>query len=270
MSELHDVVDEDLCTFDKSPYESCVICMDVIRETNKSILSCGHQFHTSCLLENALQSNNSCPLCRVVVCKKASIIPELNGPMIHLFIERAIYKEKRKNIKPCIKNIVKLCNADWKKMSHVCKQEILTNVVDTFISFGMEMGKSISQWMKEENRENDIIEEEAESEATESEAEAEAVAVAEPMIETQDNTLFEEFIQTYNLTNYRSRIMNNEYLRNFNQFICADVETLMWPHRHLDTPHNVSEHPLFSREEADHIIGMILLYLTQFVIENDT
>lgn len=43
--------------------ERCVICFDLIEQTNKSITKCNHIFHTNCLIKWS-NINNSCPMCK--------------------------------------------------------------------------------------------------------------------------------------------------------------------------------------------------------------
>ena len=41
----------------------CAICLNILQETNRTILRCGHQFCTECIFTSMRRSNN-CPLCR--------------------------------------------------------------------------------------------------------------------------------------------------------------------------------------------------------------
>ena len=88
--------DEMLFFVDKTPLPSCAICMDIIEEKNKTILSCGHIFHTSCFAESILNANNSCPLCRKEICRKAVQLPTLTKIITARFIEQALNEEKGK------------------------------------------------------------------------------------------------------------------------------------------------------------------------------
>lgn len=46
--------------------DACVICLEVIGDNNFAITSCGHKFHTSCLIANTAHNPGKycCPLCR--------------------------------------------------------------------------------------------------------------------------------------------------------------------------------------------------------------
>ena len=61
---------EDGFIIDKNPMEECAICMEYIKENDKAVLKCGHQFHASCMFSNVVRENNTCPLCRAEVSEK--------------------------------------------------------------------------------------------------------------------------------------------------------------------------------------------------------
>jgi hypothetical protein len=42
----------------------CPICYEVIGDTNSTTTSCGHKFHTECILKSIMIVNNLCPYCR--------------------------------------------------------------------------------------------------------------------------------------------------------------------------------------------------------------
>ena len=65
---------EDGFFIDKNPMEECVICMEYIKDSDKAVLKCGHQFHASCMFSNVVRENNTCPLCRAEVSEKPEII----------------------------------------------------------------------------------------------------------------------------------------------------------------------------------------------------
>lgn len=43
--------------------DECPICMEIIKEQNRSITSCNHTFHTNCLCTAVLRKG-VCPICR--------------------------------------------------------------------------------------------------------------------------------------------------------------------------------------------------------------
>jgi hypothetical protein len=42
----------------------CPICYEVIGDTNTTTTSCGHKFHTNCIIRSIMSVNNLCPCCR--------------------------------------------------------------------------------------------------------------------------------------------------------------------------------------------------------------
>ena len=71
----------------------------------------------------------------------------------------------------------------------------------------------------------------------------------------------EEFISEYNLFSYKNRILSNDYLNDIDNLLSSDIETLMWP---LGT-NNLN--PLFTRQEAEHIMNAIIQYFAIFLEE---
>jgi hypothetical protein len=48
--------------------DECPICMDIIdNNNNKVITECGHSFHCSCLMKNAVHNGFGCPNCRSIM-----------------------------------------------------------------------------------------------------------------------------------------------------------------------------------------------------------
>ena len=290
---LPNIPNEQLFYIDRNPYETCVICMDFIQEKDKSILKCGHEFHASCLMENVVKSNNTCPLCREVVSSKTPELPDLNTNVVSSFIEMTIYDHRYKHIKPYIKKICKELNVDWRDLSSDTKDVVIEKVIELLILFGINLGKSISKWIKDgEERANipadnttfnidmtfiDDEEEEEEEAHYENNDEEE-----EEKVNDEDEQLIEPlfadyqptpqymdtniFIEEFDLTEFRERILNNNYLNSFDNFLNSDIDTFMWPPD--GTPFR--EEPLFSRMEAERIMNSILIYFTRFLVSNDT
>ncbi len=50
----------------------CPICYEELKLTNITTTSCGHKFHTSCLINNVKYNKSECPYCR------ANLLSELN------------------------------------------------------------------------------------------------------------------------------------------------------------------------------------------------
>ena len=70
------------------------------------------------------------------------------------------------------------------------------------------------------------------------------------------------FIEKYNLQEYRERLIHNLYLRHFNTLIESDIEDIMWPHG------GSGIRPLFSRREAEDIFGAILQHFAEVYDNN--
>lgn len=52
----------------------CPICMDAIDVTKNSVVTdCGHTFHCSCLMQNAVHNGFGCPYCRTVMANEPPI-----------------------------------------------------------------------------------------------------------------------------------------------------------------------------------------------------
>lgn len=287
---LPNIPSEYLYQIDKKPYETCAICMDFVQEKDRSILKCGHEFHTSCLMENVVKSNNTCPLCREVVSSKTQELPDLNTNVVSNFIEMTLYDQRYKNIKPYMKEICNELNLDWKELSQEKKDVVMQKVIELLILFGIDLGNSISKWIKDGEERADIpedsntfnidmnfIEDEDEHEpggipvasVENEEHEDEREYIAPLFADYQPTPQYmntDSFIEEFDLTEYRERILNNTYLQEFDSFLNSDIETFMWP------PDGTSfrEQPLFSRVEAEHIMNSILIYFTRFLVNNDT
>ena len=105
MCTLENCADEEIFKIDKNPYNSCVICMELIKETDTVTLKCGHQYHASCYSENILSGNNHCALCREEVCRKAEQLPDLSKEMVSTFMEELLLSNKGARIKEVFKDL---------------------------------------------------------------------------------------------------------------------------------------------------------------------
>lgn len=130
----------------------CSICMEVITERDNSVLSCGHRFHTSCLLENAIKANNTCPLCRITISKKADILPDLNKETIYNFIQISILKNKG-TTKKCLHDLIKNCSPgdSWDDLSNKKKNKCINLFIEHLVEYGLTMGTNISKWIESGN-----------------------------------------------------------------------------------------------------------------------
>lgn len=292
---LHAIPDESLYFIDKNPYATCAICMELVKETNKSILVCGHEFHAHCLMENAINSNNTCPLCREVVTVKAVEVPELKINLISKFVETALTKKCETDMRSNMKEMLKRCGISWKDLKNEAKVGVLYHMIQMMIDIGIDTGKYIQKWIDDGNDrfmmdeesdyniqvnlntwlnepddcddedveeyertsllplfENDITEPSVQREYREEE-----VIEDGEIIEDDLEYEYEVFIHNYGIQKYKNRIIESDYLCVFDNLLKADIETIMHP----DT---YRIRPLFNRQEADEIMGCIIMYFSQF------
>ena len=146
---------------DTKPYDECPICFELVKETDKTILKCGHVFHSSCFMENVLQSNNTCCLCRVEVSRKADQLPDLNKETILNFIESNLVTNKSE-IRKCMRDLFdgSSSTSDWNELSKKKKTKKVNTLMHFIVEYGIGMGKSISKWIEAGNDRMNFDEEE--------------------------------------------------------------------------------------------------------------
>ena len=292
---LHTIPDESLYFIDKNPYPTCAICMELVKETNKSILVCGHEFHAHCLMENAINSNNTCPLCREVVTVKAVEVPELKINLISKFVETAITKKCETDMRSNMKEMLSRCGISWDNMKNDAKVGVLYHMMQMMIDVGIDTGKYIQKWIddgndrfmmdeesdyaihvnlntwlneEDENKDEDEDEDEDENESTslsplfstidQTHTHNEETIIEEgEIIEDDLEYEYEVFIRNYGIHKYRNRFIDSDYLCVFDNLLKADIETIMYPDSYR-------VQPLFSRQEAEEIMGCIIMYFSQF------
>ena len=57
---------------DKKTIPECAVCMELINDTDKIILKCGHKFHATCMFSSIMTNNYKCPLCRTIIIEKSN------------------------------------------------------------------------------------------------------------------------------------------------------------------------------------------------------
>lgn len=259
---------------DKCPMEQCVICLDFIQEKNRSLLPCGHEFHATCLMENVVNGNNTCPLCRDEITKKTEEIPDLNATMVCRFVEETLSENKEINVLPALQEILKECHVNWSDLSYESKLNSYRIILHMCMGFGITMGESISKWIKEGNDRLSLeesgdtrvhvdlvsfMEEHCDDDDEEEEESFSIVPLFSEIEDLHDPML--EFLETFNLMHYSSRILADSHLSNLDNLLGADIETIMWPCMRNNRPAITS--PLFSREEANAIMGGIIDYFSR-------
>ena len=142
------------------------------------------------------------------------------------------------------------------------------------MGFGITMGESISKWIKEGNDRLSLedsgdtrvhvdlvsfMEEHCDDDEDEEEESFSIVPLFSEIEDLHDSML--EFLETFNLMHYSSRILTDSHLSNLDNLLGADIETIMWPCMEYNRPAITS--PLFSREEANVIMRGIIGYFSR-------
>jgi hypothetical protein len=285
---LASVPSETIFFEDKKGASTCVICMDFIGDNNKTILSCGHEFHANCFAENVINANNTCPLCRTEVCKKADVLPNLTKTMTASFMESILNTPGgQTNVKNYVFQVCKQLGG-WDKLKLNEQYDICRETIKLLMNFGFSLGGSIRAWIEEGNSRyqesvddftvqinmqelvnnvNIMIQEENDTE--------EELCSLTPLFNEEDMKEYEleegemaeeydsreqeaastiQFLYDYDLTAYLPRIMANEELKYLTELLNADIDSIMWPSG------GPGHRPLFTREEAEDIFGGILRY----------
>lgn len=280
---LTNLPNDELYFIDKTGDPQCVICMESIGEKNKTILKCGHTFHTSCFAENILSANNTCPLCRENVCKEANILPNLSKTMTAAFMEDIINGERGSqsiinHVEKSIKSLRDTNNIEKQQKVKLC---YIT--VELLLKFGFNLGNSIQSWIQDGNsryvEENDALTvrmdidgladrvdiDDSDSEEDEDEEEEDEEISIEPLFNNiEQDELNEEreqeeeiiqFLYDYNIERFLPRILGNENLRVFANLLNIGIDDL------IQTTTGMITQPLFTQQEAEELYNCITDYL---------
>ncbi len=233
----------------------CVICMEEVKDKNCATLNCNHTFHATCLMKNVAKSNNSCPLCREEYMEKPDKMPDLNHTMIRHFVHNSIVEYVRGE------------NQSDFDISFSSKYEMYRHILQMFMKYGTSLGNDISEWIRKGNTRLELSEsmnlrfsEDLDSYIQNNTDEHEVFENNEQDEQELVSDL-EELLHENNLSSFSERILRNSYLSDFDNFLSSDIETIMYP------PLRQSETPLFSREEANTIMGGILQYFSEILEE---
>ena len=145
---LKDIPDEELYFVDKEPAKECAICMEIIGEKDRTVLKCGHEFHASCMIENVVSSNNTCPLCRENVGKKPEARPKFTSSLMRIFIQNEFNSIK---LAPVLRGLMERVGEekDWKNISLEDRALMSDDLVDVLATFGIRLGKQVYRWIEE-------------------------------------------------------------------------------------------------------------------------
>ena len=72
----------------------CMICLDNLKPINFFNTKCSHSFCGSCILENVVHGNNTCPLCRDDLCSPIDLTPNLNFDTGYHLVQCAMARTK--------------------------------------------------------------------------------------------------------------------------------------------------------------------------------
>ena len=269
--------------------EQCVICMDTIGLENNTILSCGHKFHATCFAENVLNSNNSCPLCRIVICKEAPITPKLTKTMSASFMEFMLNTETGKEqIKSYLIKIGEKANNSWKTKEREEQFQICRETIKLLMGFGFNLGHMINKWIQQGNSRYqeeydydfsvqvdidhivDIInshyetlEENSSSIQSFNDKSVETIEENEETIKNKQRKLEAgtiEFLYYYQLEEFLPRVIKNNVLDyNVKDYLNLTLQDIMYPKTYTRIQ------PLFTVNEATIILASISNYVNTFI-----
>ena len=284
---ITEIPDEQLFFYDKSGFETCSICIEPIYENDKIILKCNHTFHASCMMENVIKTNNTCPLCRTIISSKAEKIPNLNLETRRDLIASTIHDD--------INDFIKF----FRETNGLSLKNKIKNIIT---SFGFSLSNNIYNWMnndlsyeedeEDDDGDDDDDDDDGDDDGNETETSSEFQDIygnnmngESSLLEESDeyiNQYINEYINLHNidingciniedfyhllrphnlLDNFLRRLLQNDYFRNFENILCSDVETFMYP-----PGRNNTQEPYFTRTEGEQLLHAIMRYFTDLEI----
>lgn len=271
---------------DKKPMNECAICMEFIKDTDKTILKCGHEFHASCMFTNLVASNNTCPLCRDEIGEKPEVRPDMTQGLMREFIQNEFNEFELSGYMEELFSLYAKNTEDgfqWKDLSLEERAFTSEPVVALMVRFGMQLGRQVHRWIEEGN-ERMVIPDEFQGDHLRiplsayqdyhdyddmpplidpEEDDMEPVNLRaifddeymEPHMDQIENAFTEDENRRY-----YQRIFWNDWLHE--NIMDAEIEQIMWPpgyHTAIGRS-NYPINPLFTREEAEAIMGVIIRY----------
>lgn len=143
-----DIPNKNLYFVDKEPMKECAICMELIKDKDRTILKCGHEFHASCMIENVVSSNNTCPLCREEVGKKPESRPKFTSGLMRIFIQNEFNSLKVSPYMSAFMDKMGKKNL-WKKASLEERALMSEEFIYMLSMFGMRLGGQVHNWIEE-------------------------------------------------------------------------------------------------------------------------
>lgn len=212
---------------------SCTICLESLKEKDKTILSCNHTFHASCLFKNIINSNNTCPLCRVEISKKTEPRPDLNQSIYSEFISQTM-NERFDILSESIVDDPRLSG-----LTYIGRGSLKLKIGYILSVFGVELSKKIKLWIEQGEQRINYI--------------------PENTINHISNNDLDRFLEENQLTQFRNRIINNIHLSNYDNLISAEINTFMYP------PGYTNREPYFNRDEAESLMGGVINHFSSLL-----
>lgn len=293
VKKVSDYSESEVFFVDKKPMKECAICMEFIKDTDKTILKCGHEFHASCMFTNLVASNNTCPLCRDEISEKPEGRPDMTQGLMREFMQNefneielscymeelfSLYGKKTEN------------GLHWKDLSLEERAFISEPIISLMLSFGRRLGKQVHRWIEEGN-ERMVIPDEFQEDHFRiplsayqddhdyddmpplMDPEEDMVIVDEHEMEPVNlRAIFDDEYMEPHIDQIENAFTEDEYRRYYQRIFWndwlhenimdAEIEQIMWPPGFTRSSRWVENgaNPLFSREEAEAIMGVIIRY----------
>ena len=156
VKEIHKIINDKIFFIDKKPMKECVICMEHIKNTDRTILKCGHEFHATCMFSSVVKANSSCPLCRTEVSEKPEERPDLTRSLTRLFIQNELNEQNMSSVlAQMFRNSAYYRDNNnsnkWSDVSPTQRAVMSESLIDFMVDFSSKMGNRIDLWIKQGN-----------------------------------------------------------------------------------------------------------------------
>jgi hypothetical protein len=283
--------------------------MDLIGETDRTVLKCEHEFHASCMITNVVSANNTCPLCREEVGKKPEARPKFTRSLMRIFVQNEfnsiVLSRVLGGIFDSNANLMNNNVNMWRDVPTDLRVEMSQELIELMVTFGIRLGRQVNLWIEEgdermevpdemedepfsvplsaysdqgqdgadeekDYEEDDIYEDDDTDpdmppleEPLEEGEELEPINLL-PLFEEEDkdddyeynniSDFLDDWVEENDAQVWSARLLASEWLSDFSNFADASIEDLMWP------AGGSGIRPLFSRTEAEKIMGYIIRY----------
>ena len=257
MIPISQIPDDQLFFYDKKGFEKCCICMETIYEKDQIILKCNHTFHASCMMENIIHTNNTCPLCRVVVSTKPKKIPDFNARIRSNLIANTIHENLNELSQNLSENLFPEVQHNNNRTNMKGKlEEILT-------IFGLSLTTNIQSWIQTQDTNFEITnvsDEESSDDATDYEESSDEDNYDFRVRVPSDYEDHHELLEPLNLVdNLLPRLIRNSYFRDFDNVLNSDIETFMYPPGRYE-----GQEPYFTRNESEQLLNAVIRHFANY------